>query len=147
MVEVRNKSWLSEKLYSVLRKHGVALALVDHAWMPRPREWFENGDPITADFTFIRWIGDRKGIEEQTKVWNRTIIDRTDDLREWVEVLQGASRRVRAIFGIANNHFGGFAPDTIELIRKLWSQGQPQNARRASAPKRSGILNPRLPGL
>jgi hypothetical protein len=37
VVEVRNKNWLSEKLYSVLRKHGVGLALVDQAWMPRPK--------------------------------------------------------------------------------------------------------------
>jgi hypothetical protein len=41
----------------------VALALVDHAWMPRPRELFETGDPVTADFTYIRWLGDRKAIE------------------------------------------------------------------------------------
>lgn len=147
VVEVRNKGWLSEKLYSVLRRRGVALALVDHAWMPRPREWFENGDPITADFTFVRWIGDRKGIEERTKVWNRTIIDRTDDLRDWVEVLQAASRRVCAIYGFANNHFGGFAPDTIELIRKLWSQGHADTTRKASVRQPARISNPRIPGL
>src|SRR5581483_10655972 len=40
-VEVRNRNWLSEKFYSVLRKHKVALALVDHPWMPRPKELFE----------------------------------------------------------------------------------------------------------
>jgi uncharacterized protein YecE (DUF72 family) len=82
VVEVRNKNWLSEKLYSVLRKHGVALALVDHAWMPRPRELFETGDPVTADFTYIRWLGDRKGIEEITKVWNTLVIDRTVEMGE-----------------------------------------------------------------
>ena len=38
VVEVRNRQWLSEKLYAPLRKHGVALALVDQAWMPRPKE-------------------------------------------------------------------------------------------------------------
>ena len=36
---------LAEKFYSSLRWHGVALALLDHAWMPRPREVFETGDP------------------------------------------------------------------------------------------------------
>jgi uncharacterized protein YecE (DUF72 family) len=119
-VVVRNKNWLSEKLYSVLRRHGVALALVDHVWMPRPKEWFETGDPITANFTYVRWIGDRKGIEMQTKVWNETIIDRTEDLREWAEVLRNVSRRVRLIYGYANNHWAGFAPDTVEGFRKIW---------------------------
>jgi uncharacterized protein YecE (DUF72 family) len=122
VVEVRNKGWLSEKFYTVLRRHGVALALVDHAWMPRPHELFETGNPITADFTFVRWIGDRKGIEERTKVWNRTIIDRTEDLREWVKILSKVARRVRVMFAYANNHFSGYAPDTVELFKRLWSQ-------------------------
>ena len=86
----------------------------------RPRQWFETGDPITADFTFVRWIGDRKGIEERTKVWDKTIIDRHEDLREWAEVLRGVSRRVRVIYGYANNHYAGFAPETIEIFKKLW---------------------------
>ena len=51
VVEVRNRQWLSEKLYAPLRKYGVALALVDQAWMPRPKEWFENGDPRLSDRT------------------------------------------------------------------------------------------------
>lgn len=69
-VEIRNKNWISEKFYSVLRQQGVALALIDHIWMPRPRDYFEVGDPITADFTYIRWLGDRKGIEAQTTRWD-----------------------------------------------------------------------------
>ncbi len=124
VVEVRNRNWLSEKLYSVLRKYGVALALVDHAWMPRPAELFETADPLTANFAFVRWIGDRKGIEEQTKVWDRTLIDRSGDLREWVKILTGVARRVDIMFAYANNHYGGFAPDTIEIFRSLWQHDQ-----------------------
>lgn len=121
-VEVRNRHWLCEKLYAVLRRHGVALALVDQAWMPRPPELFETGNPITANFTFVRWIGDRKGIEEKTKVWNQTLIDRTEDLGEWVKVLGRVARQVDIMFAYANNHYGGHAPDTIELFRSLWPQ-------------------------
>jgi uncharacterized protein YecE (DUF72 family) len=124
VVEVRNRNWLSEKLYAALRRHGVALALVDHAWMPRPAEVFETADPLTANFAFVRWIGDRKGIEEQTKVWNRTLIDRSGDLREWVKILTGVARRVDIMFAYANNHYGGFAPDTIEIFRSLWQHDQ-----------------------
>jgi uncharacterized protein YecE (DUF72 family) len=124
VVEVRNRGWLSEKLYAALRRHGVALALVDHAWMPRPQELFETADPLTAGFAFVRWIGDRKGIEEQTKVWNRTLIDRSGELREWVKILTGLARRVDIMFAYANNHYGGFAPDTIELFRSLWPLGE-----------------------
>ncbi len=146
VVEVRNRQWLSETLYAPLRKQGVALALVDQAWMPRPKEWFENGDPITAHFTFIRWIGDRKAIEERTKVWNRTIYDRAEDLREWVDVLKPVARRVKVIFAFANNHYSGYAPGSVELFRRLWeressSEDGNQDADRTPGPQR------RLPGL
>jgi hypothetical protein len=43
--------------------------------MPSPSEL--KFDPITADWTYIRWLGDRKGIEEQTTTWDRTVVDRT----------------------------------------------------------------------
>ena len=70
-LEIRNKNWLVPQFIEALRERGVALALIDQSWMPRPAQWFEKFDLITADFTYVRWLGDRKGIEEQTKVWMR----------------------------------------------------------------------------
>ena len=61
-VEIRNKAWLDERFVDVLREHGVALALIDQSWMPRPWEMKEKLDLITADFTYVRWLGDRKAI-------------------------------------------------------------------------------------
>jgi hypothetical protein len=48
--------------------------------MPTPNEIFAKVDPMTADFTYIRWLGDRKGIEQVTKVWNRIVVDRTAEI-------------------------------------------------------------------
>lgn len=125
VVEVRNKGWLSEKLYSILRRHGVALALIDHPWMPRPDEVFNTGEPVTADFTYIRCLGDRKGIEERTKVWDKTIIDRTAELTEWARIMRGLQARRIRIYAAANNHFAGFAPDTVNTFRRLWFATEP----------------------
>ena len=61
--------------------------------MPRPRELFETGDPVTADFTYIRWLGDRKAIEEITKVWNKLVIDRTAKMEEWMPAIQNLLKR------------------------------------------------------
>jgi hypothetical protein len=72
--------------------------------MPRPAKWFEKFDPITADFTYVRWLGDRKCIEEQTKVWDKFIVDRMPDLAEWVEVLKTVHARKIQILAFANNH-------------------------------------------
>ena len=118
-VEIRNKHWLTPRLTDLLRENNVALVLQDQSWMPRPEELFEKFDPITADFAYIRWLGDRKGIERLTKVWNRTVIDRTAELRSWVDVCKKTQKRGVTQYIYANNHYGGFAPATVELFRDL----------------------------
>ncbi len=119
-VEIRNKNWLVPAFADALRERHVALALVDHAWMSRPKQQFERFDPITADFTYVRWLGDRKGIEEKTKTWNKIIVDRTADLVEWVEVLKKVQKRKIQILAFANNHYAGNGPGTIEEFRGMW---------------------------
>ena len=119
-VEIRNKNWLVPQFVEALRERGVALALIDQSWMPRPAQWFEKFDPITADFTYVRWLGDRKGIEARTKVWDKIIVDRSAELAEWVEVLKTVHKRRIQILAFANNHFAGFGPGTIEEFRELW---------------------------
>jgi uncharacterized protein YecE (DUF72 family) len=119
-VEIRNKNWLVPQFVEALRERGVALALIDQSWMPRPAQWFEKLDPITADFTYVRWLGDRKWIEEQTKVWNKIIVDRSAELAEWVEVLKTVHKRKIQILAFANNHFAGFGPATVEMFQELW---------------------------
>ena len=119
-VEIRNRQWLDAKFADTLRERGVALALVDHPWMPRPTELFTKFDPITADFAYIRWLGDRKAIEEQTKTWDRVIVDRRPQLLEWVEVCRRIAKRKIQILAFANNHYAGHAPATIEMFRQLW---------------------------
>jgi uncharacterized protein YecE (DUF72 family) len=118
-VEIRNRAWLAPKLAAALRERRVALALLDQSWMPRPAEWFERFDPITADFTYIRWLGDRKGIERRTKTWDKTILDCREPLREWVKVCDQAVRRGVQVFAFANNHYAGHGPSTLRLFQEL----------------------------
>ena len=121
-VEVRNKNWLGAELYDLLRQRGVALALIDHPWMPRPAEILVKDDPITADFTYVRWLGDRKGIEEKTKSWDKTIVNRRRELEEWVEACRNFNQRSISIFAYANNHYAGHAPATVKLFWELWKK-------------------------
>jgi uncharacterized protein YecE (DUF72 family) len=121
-VEIRNKNWLAEPLTAALRKRGVALALVDHPWLPRPSELLARLHPVTAPFTYVRWLGDRKGIEEQTRTWDKTIVNRRRELAEWVDVLRKLSRQRVEIFGYANNHFAGHAPATVRQFLELWNK-------------------------
>jgi uncharacterized protein YecE (DUF72 family) len=121
VVEIRNKNWLVPAFFDTLREHGVALALIDQSWMPGPKQLFARLDPITADFAYVRWLGDRKGIEEKTKIWNKVIVDRKADLNNWVEVLKKVSERRIQILAFANNHYAGFGPGTLEEFQKLWN--------------------------
>jgi uncharacterized protein YecE (DUF72 family) len=121
-VEIRNKTWLDARFAETLRERGVALALIDQNWMPRPWEMKDKFDPITADFTYVRWLGDRKGIEEQTKTWDRTIVDRRGDLANWAELFREFVRRNLKVLAYANNHYAGHAPDTVKLFRELYEK-------------------------
>jgi uncharacterized protein YecE (DUF72 family) len=124
-IEIRNKNWLVPQFVEALRERGVALTLIDQSWMPRPAAWFEKFDPITADFTYVRWLGDRKGIEEQTKVWDKIIVDRRAELSEWAEILGKVHKRRIQILAFANNHYAGYGPGTVEQFRDLWRRQVP----------------------
>jgi uncharacterized protein YecE (DUF72 family) len=118
-IEIRNKAWLSAELFDLLRAHQVAYALTDQSWMPGPNEILEKFDPITTDFTYIRWLGDRKGIERVTKVWNRIVWDRSAEMTTWVDVCKKIQRRGVTIFGYFNNHYAGFGPESVQLFREV----------------------------
>jgi hypothetical protein len=97
-VEIRNKRWIKPQFLDLLREFNVAFVLQDQVWMPRPADIFQNYNPITADFTYIRWLGDRKGIEKITKIWDRPIINRTSELQEWVKYCQKIQKRGVTMF-------------------------------------------------
>ena len=141
-VEIRNKNWLAPQFVETLRERGVALALIDQSWMPRPAQWFEKFDPITADFTYVRWLGDRKRIEEQTKVWDKIIVNRSHELQEWAEILGKVHKRKIQIYAYANNHYAGCGPATVEMFQDLWRRLVKEETRRAGSAAEGSTLFP-----
>jgi uncharacterized protein YecE (DUF72 family) len=112
-IEIRNRNWLDAEFAGLLRDHGIALVLQDGSWMPNPTEL--KFDPITTDWTYIRWLGDRKAIEEQTMIWDKTVVDRSAELSGYQVRKRGVT-----IYAFANNHYSGHAPATIEQFRSIW---------------------------
>ena len=56
----------------------------------------EKFDFISTDFVYVRSLGDRHGIERITQVWDKTVIDRTDDLKNWAGLFrQFVSRNLK----------------------------------------------------
>jgi uncharacterized protein YecE (DUF72 family) len=112
-VEVRNKNWIAEPLLEILRRHRTALVLVDIAYMPHPADLAREHDLFTTDFTYARLIGDRKAIDALTERFDKVVVDQTPRLAKWAELLRAATNRLPRIFAYANNHYAGYAPDTI----------------------------------
>jgi len=121
-LEVRNKYWVNARLLDLLRKRRVALALIDHPWMTPISQLVRKLNVVTADFAYVRWLGDRKGIEEKTQHWDRIIIDREDDMLIWIPIIRQLLKRGIQVMGYFNNHYAGFGPGSIELFRKVWER-------------------------
>jgi uncharacterized protein YecE (DUF72 family) len=113
-VEVRNRAWLDVPLAELLRRHAVALVLVDHPFLPHPAEW--RIDPVTTDFAYVRLIGDRQATEAAAERFDRVVVDHGARLERWASTVRELLRRVPLAFAYANNHFAGYAPETIRTL-------------------------------
>ena len=77
-------------------------------------------DLITADFTYVRWLGDRKGIEEKTKTWDKITSCSLVNLSEWVELLKKVHKRRIQILAFANNHYAARSRTQLGSSSQLW---------------------------
>jgi len=110
VVEIRNKTWLKPQLLDLLSQHQVPLALIDHPWMPGPAELFRIKGIITGPFAYIRWLGDRVAMEKITQRWDKSVIDRTSDLEQWLSPVHRLLKQQIPVYGYCNSHYSGYAP-------------------------------------
>jgi len=121
-LEIRNKNWISWDFLEMLREHRVAFALVAQAWMPRIDTLAKALDLVTSDFAYVRFIGDRKGIEAKTKRWDKLIEDKSDEMKVWIGELKKITDKGVKTYAFFNNHYAGFAPGSIKQFDDLWQQ-------------------------
>ncbi len=93
-IEIRNRLWPDAEFANLLWDRQIALVLQDRSWMPNPAE--RDFDPITADRTYIRWLGDRKQIESHTMTWDKVAVDRAAELSSWVDYCYQIMKRESA---------------------------------------------------
>jgi uncharacterized protein YecE (DUF72 family) len=122
-VEVRNADWVGRDLIECLRRHNAAFVLVDPPWARQTDVLMEKLDVVTADFCYIRWLGDRRKIAKLTEHWDRLVIEKTEMTSRWVKILKNLlDRDVKTVYGVYSNRYAGCAPGSIELLRELWKQ-------------------------
>ncbi len=111
-LEVRHKSWLSKdmlpKLLGLLQRQGVALCLVQHAWMPVL-------DEVTAPFVYVRWLGRREEIPDDD--FSHVRINRDAQLDRWAELINGYLKTGLIVYGYFNNHYQGHSPASVRALQ------------------------------
>ncbi len=112
VLEVRHQSWLRPdtlpKLLTLLRQQGVALCLVQHAWMPAL-------DEATAAFVYIRWLGRREDIPDDD--FSHVRINRDAQLDRWAGQIKGYLKAGLTVYGYFNNHYQGHSPASVRAMQ------------------------------
>jgi uncharacterized protein YecE (DUF72 family) len=119
-VEVRNKTWMTPALADCLRKHRAVWVLPDQIWMPSPLSVVQKMDAVTGPLAYVRLLGDREAVDNLTKTLDHIVIDREDQVASDAEAIRVLSERV-PVLAFVNNHFAGYAPETIRQLLGLLS--------------------------
>jgi uncharacterized protein YecE (DUF72 family) len=130
-VEIRNPEWLDESFAQLLHKHGATPVLVDRAGMPHGAAVFDLLHPDRGRLAYIRLLGDRHRIEKITTTFDHEVLDWSEHLERWADLLVRLSHRRIPTFVFANNHFAGHAPATI---RRLATRYDAARMRKAESP-------------
>ncbi len=132
-VEIRNGRWLDRDLIEILRENQTALVLTDYYTMPSLREIETKIDPVTANFSYVRFLGDRRRMEALLKrmmkeegkrrQFDALVVDRTSQMEGWIPSLMRLAGRIPQLFVYFNNHYAGFAPGSAALFARIWRGG------------------------
>lgn len=106
-IEFRHRSWFTPEVYALLKKSNVAMVWSLNQYVETPPE-------VTADFIYLRMVGDREltdfgGIQR----------DRSEDMKRWASVVREASGKFESGYVFFNNHFAGFSPESSNEFRRL----------------------------
>ena len=105
-MEFRNPTWLTEEVFALLERFGVALCIHDMSPLQVPLR-------ITAKFVYLRFHGD---------------VDHTGDypletLALWAERMKAWQRNGLAVFAYFNNDASGMAVRNALTVKQLLGQG------------------------
>jgi len=115
-IELRNKQWLDETaVFDRMKDQNIAFCLIDHPFMPRL-------DIQTADFSYLRFLGDRKKIEAD---FSYVRFERGEDLAWWSTLIEQVAGEGKDLFAYVNNHYSGHSPSTArQLVELLEARAQ-----------------------
>lgn len=115
-IEFRSRDWMTADALEMLAKYKVSLALVEGQWIPRDL-MFERALPATADFAYVRWMGERDLTRFDT-------VQRPQDanLQLWRELLAEVCAQTQQVYAYFSNFYEGFAPASANKLKRLLGQ-------------------------
>jgi uncharacterized protein YecE (DUF72 family) len=107
-IEFRHASWYNPKTTELLSHHQVCWVTSD---IPNlPKEIIP-----TSNFYYIRWIGVNGMYEHHT----HERVDKSNELRWWLEAIRPISEHIPTIYGFFNNDYAGFAAGTCKRFKLI----------------------------
>jgi uncharacterized protein YecE (DUF72 family) len=113
-VEFRNREWLVDWTFEEFEKNKVALCAVEGSWIPREM-MFEAMQKQTGDFAYVRFMGER-----DLQTFDRVVRPQDTHLQMWKEEIEKS--RAKNIFVYFSNFYEGFAPASVNKLKRLCGQ-------------------------
>ena len=128
VIEVRNERWVAPPLLDRLRERRIALAFIDYYTTPAMSRIAARAGATTAEFAYVRFLGHHKEmdsvVEEKFRAggkrWDEVVRDRRPEMAQWIPALRALTARMTRVYAFFNNHYAGYAPGSIDLLRAMW---------------------------
>lgn len=130
-VELRHGSWWEDATFELLRAHGAI-----HVWAVT--QYGRTPPVLTTSDVYLRLVGDR-ALDDVTDRWDRVRRDQTPEVLHWRAELERLSDRIETLWVIANNHFTGYAPETMRRVAEALQLHAPDLAAAARDPRQRGL--------
>ncbi len=86
--------------------------------MPSPLSVIRRLDAVTGPFAYVRLLGDREAVDALTPTLDHVVIDRGDRVAADAQAI-GLLRQRVPVVAFVNNHFAGYAPETVRQLAAL----------------------------
>ena len=73
---------------------------------------------VTGPFAYVRLLGDREAVDSLTDTLDHIVIDREQQVASDAEAI-GLLRQRVPVAAFVNNHFAGYAPETLRQLVAL----------------------------
>jgi uncharacterized protein YecE (DUF72 family) len=110
-IEFRHRTWFEDETANLLQDYNVAWTLSDFGSF-----WTVKQHPpiyTTADFAYIRWLGDRR---EPLEPFDEIKKERDYEDEQWALTI--ASLPVDEVWGFFSNHWAGHSPASVDAFKK-----------------------------